>query len=93
MCGLISSISELAPGGTLKDGQTRVRCTVTLIDGTVKKDGEKPIAIPVTVFLDKPSNNSDPAAYAQLQDAFKNKKAVSFFNIQGKQSQSNEGST
>ena len=50
----------------------------------VKKDGEKPIAIPVTVFLDKPSNNSDPAVYTQLQDAFNNKKAVSFFNIHGK---------
>ena len=39
---LIQDITATAPGGQFKDGQARSRFTVTLIDGSINKDEERP---------------------------------------------------
>ena len=90
---LIQNISEAAPGGQLKDGRSRIRFTITLLDGSKKKDEEKPRRMPVTIFANKPSDNSDPLLLQELRNEFKKQSAVAFFNIQGKKSESPEGST
>ena len=90
---MIQDISEAAPGGQLKDGRLRVRCTVTLIDGTIAKDEKKPRLMPVVVFADKPSNDSVPPLLQELIEAYEKKKAVAFFNIQGKMAEGKDEST
>ena len=90
---LIQNISEAAPGGQLKDGRSRIRFTITLLDGSKKKDEEKPRRMPVTIFANKPSDNSDAPLLQELRNEFKKQSAVAFFNIQGKKSESPEGST
>ena len=90
---LIQDISETAPGGQLKDGQARTRFTVTLIDGSTNKDEKKPRLLPLTIFASTPPDGSDPSIFQEFRDAFHLQEAVAFFNIQGKKSQSTEGST
>jgi len=90
---LIEKIGETAPGGTLKDGQQRLRCMFTLIDGSTKEGETKPRLLPVTIFANKTMDGSEPQLFQKLRDAFEKKQAVAFFHIQGKKSESTEGST
>ena len=50
---LIQQISAIAHGGTTSNGQRRVRCTVTLVDGSQKEDNDKVCLLPVTIFADQ----------------------------------------
>ncbi len=90
---LIQKIGETAPGGTLKDGQQRLRCMFTLIDGSKKEKETKARLLPVTIFANKTTDGSEPQLFQKLRDAFEKKQAVAFFHIQGKKSVSSEGST
>ena len=90
---LIQEIGETQPGGQLKDGQSRLRFTVTLIDGSTNADETKPRLLPVTIFVYKPHGDSKLPMLQELRDAFDNKKAVAFFHIQDKKSESKEGDT
>ena len=83
--GLIQEISETAPRGQLNDGKTRLRFTVSLLDGSANKDEEKPRLLPVTIFVDKPLGDTKPPLQ-NLRDAFDNRKALAFFHILGKKS-------
>ena len=86
---LIQQVSTIGNGGTTSSGQRRVRCTVTLIDGS-KKDNDKLCLLPVTIFADERSGGEPPALFQELQLASSNKWAVAFFGIQGKRSESND---
>ena len=86
---LIQQVSTIGNGGTTSSGQRRVRCTVTLIDGS-KKDNDKLCLLPVTIFADERSGGEPPALFQELQLASSNKWAVAFFGIQGKKSESND---
>ena len=49
---LVRQITPTANGGTTSNGQRRVRCTVTLVDGSKKEDNDKVCLLPVTIFAD-----------------------------------------
>ena len=87
---LIHDISEITAGGQLKNGQSRSRFTVTLSDGSTMKDEEKPRLLPVTIFVDTPNDGSVPIKFQELEEASQQKKAIAFFNIQGKKSPSED---
>lgn len=90
---LIQDITESSPGGQLPSGQRRVRCAVTLIDGSKKKDTEKACLLPITIFADDISNGNAPPLFQKIREAFENRMAVAMFGIQGKKSGSNDDST
>ena len=90
---LIQNFTDTAKGGQLKDDRNRVRCTVTLIDGSTDKNGEKARLLPVTIFADQMSNGKEPPLLVKFREAFENKTAVAWFNIQGKKSESKDEST
>ena len=87
---LIHDITEMKPGGTNSTGQKRVRCTITLIDGSTKKDTDKVCLLPVTVFADENTDGRPPPLFEELQKAAADKKAVAVFGIQGKKSESGD---
>ena len=84
---LIRQITPMANGGTTSTGQKRVRCTITLIDGSKKKDNDKVCLLPVTIFADARISGEPPALFQELELAASNKWAVAFFGIQGKKSE------
>ena len=85
---LIRQITPMANGGTTSTGQKRVRCTITLIDGSKKKDNDKVCLLPVTIFADARIGGEPPALFQELELAASNNWAVAFFGIQGKKSES-----
>ena len=90
---LIEGITETAPGGQLAGGQRRGRCTVTLIDGSKKKDTEKACLLLVTIFADQTATGGEPPLFQKLRESFQNKVAVAMFGIQGNKAGSNAEST
>ena len=54
------------------------------------KDEEKPRLLPVTIFVDTPKDGSVPIKFQELEEAWQQKKAIAFFNIQGKKSPSED---
>ena len=88
---LIQHITPMANGGVTSTGQRRVRCTITLIDGSRKEDKDKVCLLPVTIFVDEGTGGEPPALFQQLQLAASNKWAFAFFGIQGKKSESDDG--
>ena len=47
-------------------------------------------ALPVTIFVDTPKDGSVPIKFQELEEASQQKKAIAFFNIQGKKSPSED---
>ena len=70
---LIQSVTETAPGGQTKDGQTRAHCTVSLVGGSTKKEGDKIQLLPVTIFADQTSNEKQPPVLEKLHEALHKK--------------------
>ena len=83
---LIEHVSEMAPGGTTSAGQRRVRCTISLIDGSMKKDSDKVCVMPVTVFANATLDGTPPSLFRELEEMAEAKVAGAFFGIQGKKS-------
>ena len=50
------------------------------------KDEDKPRLLPVTIFVDTPKDGDTPSKFQELENAWKEKKAIAFFHIQGKKS-------
>ena len=88
---LIQDITQVAHGGTLVSGQKRMRCTITLLDGSKKAHTDKVCLLPVTIFADARQDEQPPHLFKELQLAAANKWAVAFFGIQGKKSESDDG--
>ena len=83
---LIESVSEMAHGGTTTAGQKRVRCTISLIDGSKSKDSDKNCSMAVTVFADATNEGTPPSLFKELEEMYEAKVPVAFFGIQGKRS-------
>ena len=81
---LIENISEMAPGGTTSAGQRRVRCTISLIDGSTKEGSEKICSMPVTVFANATLDGTPPSLFKELEEMKEGRLAGAFFGIQGK---------
>ena len=64
---LVQQVTTIANGGTTWNGQRRVRCTVTLIDGSTKKDNDKVCLLPVAIFADERPGGEPPALFQELQ--------------------------
>ena len=87
---LVHDIFELHNGGT-HAGQQRLRFKILLTDGSKNKDTGKMCHLPVTIFVDGDLHGQPPSLYQQLQAAHAQNSAMAFFGIQGKKSDSNDG--
>ena len=73
---LIQEITAVANGGVTSTSQWRVRCTITLIDGSRKEDNDKVCLLPVTIFANEGMGGQPQAFFQQLQLAASNKWAL-----------------
>ena len=89
---LIQDISDASNGGKTAAGQERVRCKITLNDGSRNKDTGKVCHMPVTIFADGKQGGDEPLVFKQLRNAHERKTAMALFGIQGKKSDNNDGS-
>ena len=88
---LIQDMSEINKGGTTTTGQARVRCKILLNDGSRNKDTDKVCHLPITIFADARQDSQPPLLFEQLRTAAQDKIAMAFFGIQGKKSDSDDG--
>ena len=87
---LVHDIFELNNGG-IHAGPQRLRFKILLIDGSKNKNTGKVCHLPVTIFADGEPHGQPPPLYQQLQAAHAQNSAMAFFGIQGKTSDSNDG--
>ena len=78
-------------GGQTSTGKARVRCTIVLNNGSQNEPNDKACHLSIAVLADAKMHSRTPLLVEQLQQAAANKTAMSFFCIQGKQTDRSHG--